>query len=119
MRRKFVWVLILCLVLMVCLLSTWFLFGWKESTPPLTVSGREPIPATADSQKSSDSADSAVGFEQELQLELPEMPMPEAPSVTEVSTPLQPESEPGLELEPGGSDIIIQDSGDILLPEAP
>ena len=98
----------------------------NESTAPERSAGSEssskPVSTTEPTTQPSEPANtpSTLG---ELQTETPEnkesRPMPEAPSVTEVSTPLQPESEPGLELEPGGSDIIIQDSGDILLPEAP
>lgn len=44
-------------------------------------------------------------------------PTPKAPSEPSVSLPPQPDPDP--DPEPSNSDIIIQDNGDILLPEVP
>ena len=170
MRRKTLWVWIMCIILLVCSLSACSLFSNRKSGETAQMpSTQEPAPTAAvrsdavsdeiEDTSAQDQAepsapnqeidienqtDTSAAVEPNADVELPEIEIPVAPSDTgkpdnkgtdihePVSTPENstppatgptesspPPQEPEAQPDPANSDIVIDQNGDILLPEVP
>ena len=137
MRRKYIWVWIVCLALVLCGLSVFFLFGNRESDETAKTSApQESAPAstihsdTVSNESGSASqegqtapaASSDTGKPGNDEPDIHETVIAQessVPSVTEPeeSSPSQQESE--TESAPDNTDDSTEDNGDVLLPEVP
>ncbi len=122
MRRKHIWVWIVCLALVVCCLSVFFWLRNRESDETAKTSAPEES-ASASAIHSDTGSNESESASREGQTE-PSAPdqathketKEDASAVAEPSADAKP---PETESAPENTDIVIEDNGDVLLPEVP